>query len=89
MTAEDDDFRSVLLIKVTADKIETEQICAILRGLLFSQGQSDGQTKKNKDYKSGCRVNFGAHFTMKDFMAQVRTHLSDTTFAKISMRIVD
>jgi hypothetical protein len=78
-----------LFIRVKATGGRCEDICAILRGLFYSSGHSDGQGKKNSELRTGCVVRFGAQPMMVKFVESVEANLNKQTLALIEMRSAD
>jgi hypothetical protein len=51
------------------------ELCSILRALLYANHQSDGQKTSNRQFKNGVTIEFGAGPTARDFMKSIRYFL--------------
>ncbi len=49
----------------------TREICAMLRGLLFANGNSNGQSTKDMKFKRGVAIEFGTPPMAEKFIADV------------------
>ncbi|WP_287381064.1 hypothetical protein [Ralstonia sp.] len=55
-TEDEDGFRVTIKLDET---MHTQEICGMLRGLLYVNGNSNGQSKKDADFKRGVIIEFG------------------------------
>jgi len=66
---------------------EIDQLCCVLRGLFYSNGQSDGQTTKNNQFRAGTTVRFGAAPMAKEFIKSVRRFLKSSVIKRIELTL--
>jgi hypothetical protein len=57
MAKQNDDGLRVT-IRITGTSLSRE-ICGMMRGLLYVNGNSDGQSKKDSEFKRGVTIEFG------------------------------
>ena len=78
-----------LFIRISDSGWETgehNQLCSIVRGLLHANGQSNGQTLKNPQFKSGRVIDFGGGPAKLRFVASVKRFLKRSIRENIDMR---
>ena len=49
----------------------TQEICGMLRGLLYVNGNSNGQSKKDTEFKRGVTIDFGTPPMARKFVSDV------------------
>jgi hypothetical protein len=64
------DYRTKLYVRVRAEE-HLNSICSALRGLLHANGQSDGQTKTNQQFRRGVEIEFGTGPSVEAFLETV------------------
>jgi len=67
------------------DAREVDQLCAILRGLFYSNGNSNGQGLKNGAFKSGKIVSFGAGTKKIEFVNSLQRFLNHEIIDRITI----
>lgn len=70
MTKNDEDGFNVT-VKLKGDAL-SQEICGMLRGLLYVNGNSDRQQKKDADFKPGVTIQFGTPPIAAKFMNDVK-----------------
>lgn len=64
----EDGFR--VTIRLEGPKL-TREICGMLRGLLYVNGNSNGQSRKDADFKGGVTIEFGTPPMARKFVDDV------------------
>lgn len=80
------DFRMKLFVKVEG-KEDFDAICSALRGLFYSNGQSDGRTVTNKQFRDGVEIEFGGNPSLQSFRETVRKIIRRRVRERITLEV--
>ena len=86
MRETDPEYMTDVSITVLAGE-RTDEICSMLRGLLYSNGNSSGQATKNREFLGGTVISFGAGPKARDFMTAVKALFSKSARARILINL--
>jgi len=70
----DPEYMRNVFVKVEEDD-RFNELCSMLRGLLYANHNSAGQTTSNRQFKNGVTIEFGAGPSARDFVKSIRYFL--------------
>jgi hypothetical protein len=86
MAETDPEYMTNVIVTVRgADSLN--EICSMLRGLLYANGQSSGQTTKNREFRDGAVIAFGAAPMARKFIGSVEALFSKSVLLRITLEI--
>ncbi|MHC2288694.1 hypothetical protein [Bradyrhizobium barranii] len=86
MPETDPDYMCNVFVKV-AGKQRLNELCSILRGLLYANNQSDGKATKNQEFSRGVVLHFGNGPGARDFMKSIKHFLKKTVRERLTVEL--
>ncbi|WP_141340247.1 hypothetical protein [Bradyrhizobium sp. USDA 3458] len=86
MPETDPEYMSNVYVKVRG-KERLNELCSVLRALLYANNQSDGKTTTNKEFSRGVVIHFGNGPGARDFMKSIRHFLKKTVRQRLTVEL--
>ncbi|TYL80840.1 hypothetical protein FXB40_47515 [Bradyrhizobium rifense] len=86
MPETDPEYMSNVFVKVDG-KERLNELCSILRGLLYANRQSDGKIKKNQEFSRGVTIHFGNGPDARDFIKSIKHFLKKTVRKRLTVQL--
>jgi hypothetical protein len=86
MPETDPEYMSNVFVKVDG-KERLNELCSILRGLLYANNQSDGRGTTNREFSSGVTIHFGVGPRARDFIKSVRYFLKKAVRERLTIEL--
>ncbi|MCP2216243.1 hypothetical protein [Bradyrhizobium elkanii] len=86
MPETDPEYMSNVYVKVRG-KERLNELCSILRGLLYANNQSDGKATKNQEFSRGIIVHFGNGPGARDFIKSIRHFLKKKVRERLTVEL--
>jgi hypothetical protein len=86
MPETDPEYMHNVFVKI--DKGEREdELCSILRALLYANHQSSGQATTNRQFRQGVIIEFGAGPSARDFIEAIRFFLKKVIRKRVTLEL--
>ena len=87
MAETETEYMTNVRVTVSGDE-RLDELCSILRGLLYCNGNSNGQAKKNKEFRKGVVIEFGTGPKARDFMGAVNFFLKRSIRERVKLELI-
>ncbi len=87
MVETDPEYMLKVRATVSGDE-RLDELCSILRGLLYSNGNSNGQATKNKEFKRGVVIEFGTSPKARDFIESADFFLKKPIRDRVKLELI-